>query len=859
MSAKVIIKQQDRSAIIPSLAGIEIGTVINSDWGPITPSLNTDPTKLVNKYAEPNNAKGSSWNGAELLLSSSNKVWITRAIHDDAKYSASLLSFKVTATNFNDFPAPNATVDTVVKEVVGGIGLDELDSYTFPLYSTDRVYVDTLAKVPYDNADTTLEVSSLEKQPGVLFTSGDKIAVVAESTVPAQNTDFYTIVSAADIQVAEKIITINSPITASAGTEVFHYTGSTESSYVPPIFLVYDVTASTILVVTSSDAAITSDVIHIGVSGPSKIVSSKSLVNRTAHILTLDSAITADKTNLVFWMKEDETEYRDIYLATAIYPGARGDRIKLGVRPSVNYPIIFFPNTTIPIPSTINPGQAVILDVYFDGVLEESFEITRDLFKDGFGNQMEALTRVNGVSNYIRLKKNSADDSGLLPLPTSTGVWRRNPTDIFNPVVITTTNTVTVEDLILGDTLVTLNSVATLSNQDRIKFEISTGPLVLSHEYKILSISGTTITLDRPLKETTITDPAKLYKLNATQQDHNNGIYGGVQYYKFTQIPYQTGYSISNQYTISGITGTLLDCGTNNILDGSDGSALTSFDIINAFNKMSNKEKYKIALFIDNGYNDISISQAIDAICQHTNLSHGYLSVPYTAGISNDPVAASVTHRNSLNLNTAYSSLFDCWIKVADTYNQTNVWVAPSIFGALTQSFVTKNYYIFTPAAGWVYGVISGLEINVQYDEGQRDILVASQINPIRFREGMGLALWGNETLYVKPSPLQLRSVAMLLIVLKYGLENYLEFKLFANNNQPTWTEIEDALNIFIRDTLFTPGGLYGWQVKVTDIITDTDIDNRKCPVFVGIQPTMDIQTIPVTLGIFNKSVNISF
>jgi phage tail sheath protein FI len=166
---------------------------------------------------------------------------------------------------------------------------------------------------------------------------------------------------------------------------------------------------------------------------------------------------------------------------------------------------------------------------------------------------------------------------------------------------------------------------------------------------------------------------------------------------------------------------------------------------------------------------------------------------------------------------------------------------------------------MFTPAAGWVYGRLNGLDITARFTEGERDVLVDANINPIRYREGWGLAIWGNETLYVKPSPLQLRSVAMLLIILKYGLANYLEFKLFAMNNQPTWTEVENAISIFIRDTLFTPGGLYAYDVEVTKIITGTDINNRTMPVFVGIQPTMDIKTIPVTLGIFNKTVAISF
>jgi len=274
---------------------------------------------------------------------------------------------------------------------------------------------------------------------------------------------------------------------------------------------------------------------------------------------------------------------------------------------------------------------------------------------------------------------------------------------------------------------------------------------------------------------------------------------------------------------------------------------------------MSNKEKYRISIFCDNGFAYPEVAIAIDEINKGTNLSHGYLSTPYSTEKQADPVTSVIAYRNSTNLNTEYCSLFTGWIEVTDVYNQTKVWVSPSVFGVNTQSFVTRNYYIFTPAAGWVYGRLNGFDITVKYTEGQRDALIDANINPLRYREGWGLAVWGNETLYVKPSPLQLRSVAMLLIILKYGLENYIEFKLFSMNREPTWTEIENVISIFIRDELFIPGGLYGYQVAVKDIITDTDINNRRVPVFVGIQPTMDIKEIPVTLGIFNKSVAISY
>ncbi|BCG50078.1 hypothetical protein [Ralstonia phage RP13] len=827
-NAKVTIKQQDRSAIVPALSGIDIGTVVNAKWGPIVPRLVTTPSQLVDVYYKPDNKKGSSWNGAELLLANSNSVWITRAIHADATYAASLVRFKITNPDFNSYPQPGVTPDVIVKPIAGGIGLTGLASYAFPQYSTNRLYQDSGLTVFHKaTASVNVELSGLTTTSGHTFTTGDMISF---GTTADNSSPFYTIQSAGVQVVADHVLNLGGNLTVTAGTEVKKWSGGVATSYVPAVHVLYDATATNAIVVDTHDAIINGDAITCDGGTTSALVTTKTLVNRNANIITLDSAVTQPVLTKIQWEVHNEFEYRDAFLVAAAYPGDLGDNIKIGIRASTNYTNAFW------------------VDVYWMGVLEESFEVTRDSFLDGFGNQMQLENKINGISKYIQVIDNVADTSRSIPLVTNYGVWRQNNWDIFQVTTIGLS-----EDMVAGDVFATVVDASTLQLQDRIKFS-ATGS-----EYKVAAKTGNTLTLDRPLVETRVTQGTLLYKFNATLNDPTNGIFNGSQYYKFSKISNLTANTIGDQYTISSNTGVVLDAGTNNAGGGFDGSNVTLYDVINAFNLMGNKEKYKISIFCDNGFTYPEVAIAIDNLSRGTNLSHGYLSTAYTAEISADPVTAVINYRNSTNLNSEYSSIFSGWIQVTDVYNQTKVWVAPSVFGVNAQSFVTRNYYVFTPAAGWVYGRLNGLDISYKYQDGERDALVDAQVNPIRYREGWGLAVWGNETTYVKPSPLQLRSVAMLLIILKYGLENYLEFKLFAMNREPTWTEVEDALTIFIRDTLYTPGGLYAFQVAVKSIITDTDINNRRMPVFVGIQPTMDIKEIPVTLGIFNKSVAISF
>lgn len=819
-SAKVIIKQQDRSAIVPSMSGISIGTVVNSKWGPITPNLTTSPNDLLDKYYSPDNTKGSSWNGAELLLASSSSVWITRAIHDDARYSSSLVRFKTDPVDFNIYPLPNATVDPVVKDVAG-LGLEDFDSFQFPLYATTREYSDTNLTVISSLAANRLSLSSLGSlKAGDVISFGDSVD---------NSSNIYTLSTAEEIVTPTHSIKFLTPVTAVSGTELKYDDGTgTFISYVPSVYVIESVTNSDQVLVNNSDLVLNDSVVSFD-DGLTQIeVVEKRLVNISTYEIqsSANFGLEVVPNAKIQLLIEDETEHRDAFLVRAIYPGDLGDDIKVGIRHSSNY------------------DKAFYLDVYFKDSLEESFEVTRFNSLDGFGRQLNIETKINGASKYIVVKNNDMVDDAEIPLETSYGVWRELEKDIFSA-----TTSVLLEDVLLGDNFITANSFTEFNLGDRLRLTAN------GYEYKVKSKSGNTLELDRDVLETRVIAGSVIYKFNPDLNDPSSGIFNGVQYAKFTKTSVFTDNKIGDSYSISGKAGKILDAGTNNLVDGFDGSYITLFDVINAFNKMGNKEKYSIAIFCDNGFAYPEVAIAIDELSKKTNLSHGYLSTSYESEKMVD-ITAVRDYRNSTNLNTEYSSIFSGWIQVTDVYNQTKVWVAPSIFGVLSQSFVTRNYYMFTPAAGWVFGRLNGLDITRRFTEGERDYLVDAQINPIRYREGYGLAIWGNETLYVKPSPLQLRSVAMLLIMLKYGLENFLEFELFQTNDEPEWTKVETAIDVFIRDNL--SAGLYDWKVWVKDIITDGDIDARRMPIFVGLQPTMDIKEIPVTLGIFNRSIAIS-
>lgn len=853
-SAKVVIKEQDRSAIVTSLDGVYAGIVITCDKGPVNqPFLITSVNQLLDIFGNPNPKLGVSHYSALTYLSQGNKLWVVRAAHADAKYAAALVRSKI-----DDIPQ-NAT-GTLTKDMLivrpldVGLTQTDLDTYEFPTYRTNKLY-EALTNTIFEAATLSYQVrlsntDNLAVGDALSFSNATLDLLNDSTTDAGENQATYTVQSITSVDLNYDNGILATPITAVAGTEIMKVgiDGTTLTSYANHPKVVRSATNSTNILIDSADLIANGDNVSIG--GVKVIFDEKNLYTETAHYVTLDSKVTVTTDLDVFRVTQAEFEERDAFLVTAYNQGVWGKNITIGISPSSYY------------------TNAFNILVYYSGVLVETWEVTRDHELDGFGRQMYLEQKINGNSAYILVKDNQADvDSNGTPnkpISTDYSLWRQDSSDVF----VDTTNTL-VENLLLGDSEVKLSSTTNLTLGTRIKFVIGDNN-ELSSEYKVLTIDAVNkiVTLDRNIVEdeifmqwTSVSTGAKVtskvFYFNATNEDSVNGIVNGIQYYaikKISSVYYN--YPLNATFIISGVSGTLLSAGANMLTGGAAGSTVTVGDLITGLNFLNNKEKTPVNLFMDGGFAIPAYAQAINSVCDMHGLAHGFLSTDPASEEGVNYLTSIVDYKNSLNLGTSHLvSIFSGWIKVYDSYNQLYVWVSPEAFGVAAQTYTTRNYNIFTPAAGWLRGAIqTGLDVKVRFSEGDRDTLVDARINPIRYKEGSGLAIWGNETILTQPSPMQLRSVAMLLIMIKTGLESVLEYKEFDLNNENTWSVVEGTIDAFMRDSVKAKGGVYDYSVAVKAVITDGDIDNRRMPVFLGIQPTMDIQEIPVTLAVYNKS-----
>ncbi len=846
-AAKTTFSIDDRSTNVVSLDGITVGLAYVGKKGrPFDAQLITTHKQLVDYAGDPHPSMGTTLYAAKRYLNQGNKLWLSRAVSAEATCGAVLVRGRT-----QDIPTgavsslPDGCLS--VLPLKGGIKWDEVKAFTFPTYLTNREYEDSTVVVD-QNITSSREIPVLDLTK---FSVGESISILgADGSVSldqvnsnkdnvGENLPLYKIEKLIDTMVTKEVITVDSAVTCPAGTELKYMDQLTSqaTSFNPKVVVLEAADNQTQLIVNNSDLINPSVPLVVAISSPKQVdLTKKEHVGFQYKALQVDADCTAKKNDKILKMTKYEYEDLDSFMVYTT-PGSHSKDISIGTEPSKNY------------------SNAFWLVVYVNGVEVERFEVTLEYFVDGFNRQLYIEDKVNRQSSYVQVLVNPNSEF-TLPVMTDHAYWLQNPDDVFLDAGSTV-----IEDFLAGHSQLHVDQIGKLTLGARIK--ISYDGKDLSEEFKIAAINSTSITLDRKSSVDWVRNgkTLKVYVFDATYNpEEDPSIKNGIQYYPLTKLDkvYPNNF-IGDTLVIGGtsksVIGTLVDTGTGHLLGGSDGVAITTGEYIKAAQVLQNRGRTPINIIGDGGIAIPAYAQALLQIAKTQEDCHAYLSSTVESEESADYMTAIVSYRQSLGIDDRMASLFCGWVQQFDEVNELYVWEPPSQFGINAQSYVTRAKTIFTPAAGYNNGMVAGLDVLCHFTEGEMDILTDNQINPIKYDNG-SITIWGNETLLKRPSPLQLRSVNMLLIHLQVGVRSLNEYKLFDFNNESTWGPLQGAVDAFIRDEYKAKGGVYDYKVVMQP--TDTDIDNRKAPLFIGIQPTMDIRTIPTTIAIYNKSSEIT-
>ena len=288
---------------------------------------------------------------------------------------------------------------------------------------------------------------------------------------------------------------------------------------------------------------------------------------------------------------------------------------------------------------------------------------------------------------------------------------------------------------------------------------------------------------------------------------------------------------------------------------GDDGEAITTGDMIRASRLFNNENEYPLTLIGDGGWTQPAYQQRLLDLCKKRGDCFAVLSAPFNLQSNPSTSAQDVVNyrRYELNVASSWGALYTPHVKLYDEWNDRTVWASPDGMAIKAILDTASNFEIYYPVAGETRGVISVLDTKVHYTDPDQDLLYDNDVNPIIFDVGSGIKIWGQKTLYGKPSKLDRIHVRMLLITIAPAIRKMLKGILFEFNDEITRAIVRSRI-ISYMDGVQARRGVTAYKV-VCDETNNTpqDLVNNRMNVGLAICPNASVEFIDFTIGITNE------
>jgi len=195
---------------------------------------------------------------------------------------------------------------------------------------------------------------------------------------------------------------------------------------------------------------------------------------------------------------------------------------------------------------------------------------------------------------------------------------------------------------------------------------------------------------------------------------------------------------------------------------------------------------------------------------------------------------------------SSYAAVYGNWLKIAMSSAKEHVtWVPASGWVAATISNSTEQEHPWSAPAGFNRAILFGvLDIASTPTQKQRDLLYKINVNPIAWFPGDGYVIWGQKTLYNKPSAFDRINVRRLFLVLEKLTKQVLKYFVFEPNTVTTRTRVVQVLKPLFELAKNTDG-VYDYRI-ICDERNNTPlvIDNNEMKVSIYLQPVRTAEFI---------------
>lgn len=278
---------------------------------------------------------------------------------------------------------------------------------------------------------------------------------------------------------------------------------------------------------------------------------------------------------------------------------------------------------------------------------------------------------------------------------------------------------------------------------------------------------------------------------------------------------------------------------------GDDGSLVTSGEMIQGLEEISNADEYPLTLIMDGGFTTPAYQQELVALAEKRTDSVALLSMPFEVQQNANYLNDMIDYRNGayeiqggkFQVDSSYAALYAPHIKMYDKFNDYYFYASPEGFAAAVISKTAANYEIWYPPAGYRRARILASDVYRKFTKGELDLLYDNGINCFRYARGRGIVLWGQKTLQQRPSALDRLNVRLLLTVIKPAITAALDDFVFEINDDRTRSIVHAMITSYMEGIKARSGVSDFYVICDETNNTPEDIDSYKMNVWLFVKP----------------------
>tara|TARA_R110001583_G_scaffold93964_2_gene237236 strand:+ start:370 stop:1356 length:987 start_codon:yes stop_codon:yes gene_type:complete len=197
--------------------------------------------------------------------------------------------------------------------------------------------------------------------------------------------------------------------------------------------------------------------------------------------------------------------------------------------------------------------------------------------------------------------------------------------------------------------------------------------------------------------------------------------------------------------------------------------------------------------------------------------------------------------------NTSYVSVYGNWARNYDNVADKFIWTPFSAIAAATYANVDSVYQPWFAPAGFTRGRFTGaVNLALKPSQRQRDLLYRIAVNPVTQFPNEGFAIFGQKTLFKKPSAFDRVNVRRLFLYLEKVVRNTMKFFVFEPNTLLTRTQVINILTPIFENAKNTEG-VYDYLIVCDERNNTPDvIDQNELVVDIYLKPVRAAEFILV-------------